>query len=53
VVTGDSGSAFAAFIEIGFVYQIRRNAEVGFGCNFGVTEAAPDDQPCAGLSFRF
>jgi outer membrane putative beta-barrel porin/alpha-amylase len=53
VVTGDSDSTLAGFIDTGLVYQIRPNAEVDFGCNFGVTEAAPDYQPFAGFSFRF
>jgi len=42
VVTGDSDSTLAGFIDTGLVYQIRPNAE-----------AAPDYQPFAGFSFRF
>ncbi len=53
VVTDDSGSSHAAFIDTGFVYQILPNAEVDIGCNFGITDAAPDYQPFAGFSFRF
>lgn len=40
-------------VDTGLLYYIGKNAEVDFGCNFGVTRAAPDYEPFAGLSVRF
>lgn len=37
----------------GLVYQILPNAEIDFGCNFGLTRSAPDLQPFTGFAFRF
>lgn len=53
VVTAHSETTHAAFIDMGLVYQILPNAEVDFGCNFGITDAAPDYQPFTGFSFRW
>ena len=40
-------------VDTGLVYYVGENAEVDFGCNFGVTRAAPDFEPFAGFSVRF
>ena len=40
-------------VDTGLLYYIGKNAEVDFGCNFGVTRAAPDFEPFAGLTVRF
>ena len=40
-------------VDTGLVYYIGKNAEVDFGCNFGVTRAAPDFEPFTGLTVRF
>ena len=40
-------------VDTGLIYYIGKNAEVDFGCNFGVTRAAPDYQPFVGLSVRY
>jgi hypothetical protein len=53
VVTAGPDSSNAAFIDTGLVYQILPNAEIDCGCNFGITEAAPDYQPFVGFGFRF
>ncbi len=53
VVTANSATTHAAFIDAGLVYQILPNATIDAGCNFGLTEAAPDYQPFVGFSFRF
>lgn len=53
VVTANSETTHAAFIDTGLVFQILPNAEVDFGCNFGVTDAASDYQPFVGFSVRF
>ncbi len=40
-------------VDTGLLYYIGKNAEVDFGCNFGVTRAAPDFEPFAGFTVRF
>ena len=40
-------------VDTGLTYYIGKNAEVDFGCNFGVTRAAPDYHPFVGLSVRY
>ena len=40
-------------VDAGLLYYIGKNAEVDFGCNFGVTRAAPDYEPFAGFTVRF
>lgn len=40
-------------VDAGLIYYIGKNAEVDFGCNFGVTRAAPDYEPFVGLSVRY
>ncbi len=40
-------------VDTGLIYYIGKSAEVDFGCNFGVTRAAPDFEPFAGFSVRF
>lgn len=53
VANTDSEGTNAAYIDTGLVYQILPNAEIDLGCNFGLTEAAPEFQPFTGFSFRF
>ncbi len=53
VVTGTSSAIHAAFFDTGLAYQILPNASVDFGCNFGLTRAAPDYQPFVGFTVRF
>lgn len=53
VATAHTETTNAAFIDAGLVFQISPNAEVDLGCNFGLTEAAPDYQPFVGFSVRF
>ncbi|MGI9088079.1 MAG: transporter [Chthoniobacterales bacterium] len=53
VVTRGDGGGHAAYFDAGLVYQIRPNAEIDFGCNFGLTKSAPDFQPFTGFAFRF
>ena len=40
-------------VDTGLLYYIGKGAEVDFGCNFGVTRAAPDFEPFVGLSVRY
>ena len=40
-------------VDTGLIYYLGKSAEVDFGCNFGVTRAAPDYKPFVGLSARY
>ena len=53
VLSGPGASTHAAFFDTGLVYQVAPNASLDLGCNFGLTDAAPDYQPFAGFSLRF
>ncbi len=52
-VNQGSDSQVIGEVDTGLLYYIGKNAEVDFGCNFGVTRAAPDYEPFAGLTVRF
>ena len=52
-VTAGPGSRLDGEVDTGLVYFVGKNAEVDFGCNFGVTRAAPDFEPFIGFSKRF
>lgn len=39
--------------DLGFTYALREDTQLDFGCNFGVTNSAPDYQPFIGYSRRF
>jgi len=53
VVSSASNSDWQGQADVGFTYAINNNTVFDFGCNFGVTESAPDYNPFAGLSWRF
>lgn len=53
-VTGNApGFDWQGQVDIGLTYGLTDNVQFDFGCNFGVTESAPDYQPFAGVSVRF
>ena len=53
-VTGSApGFDWIGQVDVGFTYAVSANAVLDFGCNFGVTEAAPDFNPFVGFSIRF
>ena len=52
-VTQGPDSQVDGEVDTGLTYYIGKNAEVDFGCNFGVTRAAPDFEPFVGLSVRY
>lgn len=53
-VTGNApGFDWIGQVDLGFTYALNENAMLDFGCNFGVTEAAPDYNPFAGFSIRY
>lgn len=53
VVGSAPGFDWIGQVDVGFTYALSENAVLDFGCNFGVTEAAPDFNPFAGFSIRF
>jgi hypothetical protein len=52
LVTPESGVRWQGQIDLGFTYGLNANTQLDFGCNFGVTESAPDFNPFIGLSWR-
>lgn len=53
-VTGDApGFDWQGQLDGGFTYALSDDAQLDFGCNFGVTRSAPDYQPFVGYSRRF
>ncbi len=40
-------------IDVGFTFLLTDNVQFDWGCNFGVTPAADDASPFAGLTWRF
>lgn len=53
-VTGDApGFKWQGQSDVGLTYALDDNTQLDLGCNFGVTDSAPDYQPFVGLSRRF
>jgi hypothetical protein len=53
-VTGNAaGFEWQAQLDFGLTYALAPGVQLDLGCNFGLTEAAPDYQPFLGLSRRF
>lgn len=40
-------------VALGFTYGFSEDLQFDWGCNFGVTESAPDFNPFVGLSYRY
>lgn len=53
VTSSAAGSAWQGQFDVGFTYAVTDAAQIDFGCNFGITRAAPDCQPFIGFSQRF
>ncbi len=53
VVGNAPGFDWIGQVDVGFTYAVSENAVLDFGCNFGVTKAAPDFNPFVGFSVRF
>lgn len=41
------------FVDVGSTYLVNEDLQFDYGCNFGVTAAAPDFGPFAGVTWRF
>lgn len=53
-VTGTApGLRWQGQVDVGWTYALGEDMQLDLGCNFGVTEAAPDFNPFVGLSRRF
>lgn len=53
-VTGSApGFKWQGQFDIGFTYAVADAIQLDAGCNFGVTNSAPDFQPFVGISRRF
>ena len=52
VVSSASNSKWQGQFVIGFTNGVNDNLQLDAGCNFGVTESAPDFNPFVGFSFR-
>lgn len=53
VVGSAPGFAWQGQVDVGWTYALGENVRLDLGCNFGVTESAPDFNPFAGMSFRY
>ena len=53
LLTPDNGESWQGQVDLGFTYGFNENTQFDFGCNFGVTESAPDFSPFVGVSMRF
>ena len=53
-VTGDAPRfKWQGQFDAGLIYALNDDTQLDLGCNFGVTDSAPDYQPFVGLSRRF
>ncbi len=52
-VSAESGSDWIGTADLGLVYALTDNVQLDAGINFGVTEAADDFNPFAGITIRF
>ena len=52
-VAAVSDSVVAGSVDTGLLYYVGKNAEVDFGCNFGVTGGTAEFEPFTGLTVRF
>ena len=53
LVAPESGAEWQGQLGVGFTYGLGANTQLDLGCNFGVTESAPDFNPFLGVTFRF
>jgi Putative MetA-pathway of phenol degradation len=49
----ESGAEWVAQADIGLTYAISDDIQLDGGCNYGLTDAAPDVQPFIGLTLRY
>jgi hypothetical protein len=49
----DSGEDWQGQLDFGLTYAVTENFQLDAGCNFGITDMAPDFSPFIGFSARF
>lgn len=52
LITPEGGS-WQGQVDVGLTYGLCPNSQIDIGCNFGVTDSAPDYNPFVGLTLRF
>ena len=52
LLTPENGQSWQGQVDLGFTYGLNENTQLDFGCNFGVTDTAPDFNPFIGFSWR-
>ena len=52
-VSAESGADWIGTADVGLVYALTKNIQLDAGINFGITRAADDYNPFAGISIRF
>lgn len=52
-VSTERGADWVGTVDVGLGYALTKNVQLDCGCNFGVTAAADDFNPFAGLTIRF
>ena len=52
-VSAERHSDWVGTVDVGLEYLLNENVQLDCGCNFGVTRAADDFNPFAGLTMRF
>lgn len=51
--TPESDAQWQGQVDVGLTYGLCENSQLDLGCNFGVTDTAPDYNPFVGLTLRF
>lgn len=51
--TPESDAQWQGQFDVGLTYGLCENTQLDIGCNFGVTDVAPDYNPFVGLTLRF
>jgi hypothetical protein len=52
-ISTESHSGWVGTVDAGLNFSITENVQLGCGCNFGITSAADDFNPFAGITMRF
>lgn len=53
VVSTARDSQWQGQADLGFTHALNEMTQLDFGCNFGVTDSAPDFNPFVGMSWRY
>lgn len=52
-VNTEAGTEWIGQVDCGFTFAVNDDLQLDAGCNFGVTDSAPDYQPFVGVSWRY